>query len=76
MSGNGTQMQIDVSAVITRVKTTQEARALPAGAIVGDMHGGVTFTDAVAHELEKRSHAGWRDIPASAGRWTVIILNR
>lgn len=71
-------MQIDLSVIITNVKTADDARALPAGTVVGDTHGGVTFSDAVASELEKRSHTGWCDVfsPADQARWTVILLNR
>jgi hypothetical protein len=78
MSGSGAGMQIDLSVIITNVKTADDARALPAGTVVGDTHGGVTFSDAVASELEKRSHTGWCDVfsPADQARWTVILLNR
>lgn len=78
MSGSSARLQIDTSVIVTRVQNIAEARSLPAGTVVGDMHGGVTFSDAVARELERRSHVGWCD--ASAGstekRWTVIVLNR
>jgi hypothetical protein len=78
MSGSSARMQVDVSAVVTRVQSISEARSLPAGTVVGDMHGGVTFSDPVARELEKRSLYGWLD--ASSGttdkHWTVIVLNR
>jgi hypothetical protein len=51
-------------------------RSLPPGAIVGDMHGGLTFPDDIAAALEARSIAGWHDIePAPGERWTVIVLN-
>ncbi len=89
MSGSGTRTQVDLSSVVTRVQTIAEARSLPAGTVVGDMHGGVTFSDAVAKELERRSYCGWLDIsnpapnpPAASGsgtndrRWTVIVINR
>jgi hypothetical protein len=64
--------------VITTVRTVEEARALPAGSLVGDDHGGVTFSDAVACVLEQRSACGWTDIelPNADDRWTVIYLNR
>jgi len=64
--------------VITAVRSVEEARSLPAGSLVGDSHGGVTFSDAVASVLERRSVCGWRDIapPNSAAPWTVIYLNR
>jgi hypothetical protein len=78
ISGSGTAMQIDLSVVVTSVKTTEEARGLPCGTVVGDTHGGVTFSDAVALELEKRSRVGWCDVFSGQdqNRWTVIILNR
>ncbi len=80
MSSNVARMQLDLSSVVTRVHTIAEARLLPAGTIVGDTHGGVTFSDAVAMELERRSHEGWCDLPlhqdATQKRWTVILLNR
>jgi hypothetical protein len=73
----GTVRQIDLSSVVTKVKTPAEARALPVGSVVGDAHGGVTFSDAVAVELEKRSREGWCE---AMGRdntpWTVIVLSR
>lgn len=70
--------------VITALCSVEEARALPAGSLVGDARGGVTFSDAVANVLEQRSYCGWRDIPeanatnweANATNWTVIYLNR
>ena len=78
MSGSSARMQVDVSAVVTRVQSISEARSLPAGTVVGDTHGGVTFSDPVAKELERRSHHGWCDAAAAANdkRWTVIVLNR
>lgn len=77
MSGNGTGRAVDTTAIVTQVKTVQEARKLPVGSIVGDRHGGVTFTDAVAAELEKRSWSGWYDLTGTNDcRWTVIIVNR
>lgn len=73
----GTRRQIDLSSVVTKVQTRAEARALPVGTVVGDAHGGVTFSDAVAAELERRSREGWCE---AMGRdntpWTVIVLNR
>lgn len=73
-------MQLDFSTVVTRVQSVAEARSLPAGTVVGDNHGGLTFSDAVAKELERRSHEGWRDlthhIESTQKRWTVIVLNR
>jgi hypothetical protein len=66
MSGSGTRAQVDLSSVVTRVQTIAEARSLPAGTVVGDMHGGVTFSDAVAKELERRSQCGWLDVTCPA----------
>lgn len=63
--------------VITAVRNVEEARSLPAGSLVGDFHGGVTFTDAVAHILEQRSSFGWCDVKDHGkSGWTVIYLNR
>jgi hypothetical protein len=76
MSGDGAARALDLSVIITQVKTVQDARKLPVGTVVGDKHGGVTFSDVVAAELEKRSHSGWNDIAATNDRWTVIFLNR
>ena len=68
---------IDTSRIIGRVNGVKEARALPPGSVVGDMHGGLTFTDAVAAALERRSLSGWQEIQAPAGQsWTVIMVNR
>ena len=68
---------LDVSTVITRVSTIEDARALPQGALIGDQHGGLTFSDAIAYVLEKRSCQGWMEIEGPDGnRWTVIRLNR
>ncbi len=78
ISGNATGMQLDLSAVVTRVQNIAEARLLPPGTVVGDMHGGVTFSDAVASELDRRSHCGWCDVSSGTNerRWTVILINR
>jgi crotonobetainyl-CoA:carnitine CoA-transferase CaiB-like acyl-CoA transferase len=68
---------IDPVSIITRVTSTKEARALPAGTMVGDQHGGLTFTDAVAAALESRSMSGWQETHGPSGEiWTVIVLNR
>ena len=67
----------DMSIVVKQVRTIEEARALPCGSIVGDIHGGLTFNDAVASALEARSLSGWRELePAPGDRWTIIILDR
>jgi hypothetical protein len=68
---------IDTSVIITKLASVKEAKALPAGSVVGDLHGGLTFTDAVAAALEARSAGGWAEIQTPAGQiWTIIILNR
>ena len=68
---------LDVSAVIAKITNVREARALPPGSVVGDRHGGLTFTDAVAAALESRSTGGWHETPGPEGEiWTVIVLNR
>ena len=68
---------LDTAAVVAKVSSVREARALPAGSVVGDRHGGLSFSDAVAAALETRSQGGWRETPAPGGEiWTVIILDR
>ena len=68
---------IDTSVIITKLASVKEAKSLPAGSVVGDLHGGLTFTDAVAAALEARSAGGWQEIQTPAGQiWTVIVLNR
>jgi hypothetical protein len=68
---------IDTGCIITKVGSVKEARALPPGSIVGDLHGGLTFTDAVAAALEARSTGGWQEMQVPSGEiWTTIILNR
>jgi len=62
--------------IITAVCSPSEARALPRGVVVGDAHGGVTFSDAVAEILERRSICGWREVELDQISWTVIELNR
>ena len=62
--------------IIRIVSTPAEARALPPGAVVGDLHGGVTFSDAIAEILERRSVHGWREVAIEQASWTVIHLNR
>jgi len=65
-----------MSNVVTEVVSVEAARALPRGSVVGDAHGGLTFSDAVAYALEARSHRGWQEIESSPGTyWTVIELN-
>ena len=68
---------LNMSNVINAVANVEDARALPTGAVVGDAHGGLTFTDVVASALEARSLGGWQEIEASPGdRWTIIVLDR
>ncbi len=72
------RLHFDHKAVVTAVHSVEEARALPCGSVVGDLRGGVTFSDAVARVLEQRSACGWTDVEANEAsqRWTVIYLNR
>jgi crotonobetainyl-CoA:carnitine CoA-transferase CaiB-like acyl-CoA transferase len=72
----GFAMCVDSSSIVTKVAGISEARALPCGAIVGDLHGGLTFTDAVAAALEARSLSGWQEIQTAGKTWTIIVLNR
>jgi hypothetical protein len=62
--------------IITSVPTIQAARSLPTGSIVGDMYGGLTFSDAVAAVLESRSVDLWREAPIEGQSWTIIVLHR
>jgi crotonobetainyl-CoA:carnitine CoA-transferase CaiB-like acyl-CoA transferase len=66
---------LDTSSFVTKLASVKDARELPVGAIVGDLHGGLTFTDAVAAALEARSHGGWQEIQISSETWTIIVLN-
>lgn len=76
--GHAFALGLDMSSVITRIETAEQARALPAGSVVGDTCGGVTFSDAIAAVLESRSVRGWYEVEPAPGedRWTVIVLNR
>jgi hypothetical protein len=70
-------LSLDVSCIVQTVTSVREARALPRGAIIGDIHGGLTFTDAVASALERRSAGGWQEYKCGDGStWTIIVLNR
>jgi len=70
-------LAIDIESVVTKLSTVKDAHELPPGSVVGDLHGGLTFTDAVAAALEARSGGGWQEIQTSSGDiWTIIILNR
>jgi hypothetical protein len=81
-SSAGTQpafrLGVDMTSIVNRVSSPAEARELPRGAVVGDLHGGLTFSDTVAIALESRSRFGWQEIELTPGgeRWTVIVLDR
>ena len=67
---------LDTSSIITTVESIKQARALPGGSVVGDLHGGLTFSDAVAAALESRSRNGWQEVECSSGEtWTIIALD-
>jgi hypothetical protein len=69
-------LKLDASSFVTRCANAEEARTLVPGCIVGDRHGGLTFTDEVAAIFESRSLGGWQEIEAAPGdRWTIILLN-
>jgi hypothetical protein len=68
---------VDTSTIIRKVVSAKEARVLPLGSVVGDLHGGLTFTDAVAAVLETRSYGGWQEMQTPSGEtWTIIVVNR
>ncbi len=74
---SGTALAVDLASIVTRIESTAEVELLPSGAIIGDLHGGLTFTDAVAAALECRSLGGWQEVRSSEGKiWTIIVLNR
>jgi hypothetical protein len=67
---------LDPAIIISSVASVGEARALPKGSLVGDLDGGLTFSDAVAAELEARSMEGWREVHCTGGQiWTVIQVD-
>jgi hypothetical protein len=69
-------VRMDVTSIVTTCTTAVDARSLAPGSIVGDTHGGLTFTDEVAAVLESRSLGGWPEIEMPSGdRWTIILLN-
>jgi hypothetical protein len=75
--GSALAPSLDVASIVQKVCSVKEARALPRGAVVGDLHGGLTFSDAVATALEARSAGGWQELKTTLGEtWTVIVLNR
>jgi hypothetical protein len=68
---------VDTSHIITQLASVKEARALPCGAVVGDLQGGLTFSDAVAAALEARSLGGWREVHTPACEtWTIIVMDK
>jgi hypothetical protein len=70
-------MRVDTTAIVTKISNVKEARALPAGTVAGDRHGGLTFSDAIAAALESRSMSGWQEVRIAEGEvWTIIVLNR
>jgi hypothetical protein len=69
-------MAVDLSQIVSELSSVKAARDLPVGSIVGDLHGGLTFTDAIAAALESRSTTGWREVRTSdCETWTIIILD-
>ncbi len=75
--GSACALTLDPASIIQKVVSVKEARTLPRGSVVGDLHGGLTFTDAIATALEARSAGGWQEWKTSLGEiWTVIVLNR
>jgi hypothetical protein len=58
-------VQLDATSFVTKCATAEEARNLTPGSIVGDRHGGLTFSDEVAAVFESRSLGGWREIEAA-----------
>jgi crotonobetainyl-CoA:carnitine CoA-transferase CaiB-like acyl-CoA transferase len=68
---------VDTESIVRCVASPNEARVLPTGTIVGDLHGGLTFSDAVALALEARSTGGWQELQIPSGEiWTIIVLDR
>lgn len=75
--GSAFAVTADTSVIMQNVSCVKEARALPVGTVVGDLHGGLTFSDAVAAALEARSVGGWREVRTPSGEtWTIIVLDR
>src|SRR5262249_10529287 len=62
--------------LITTIENIEAARALPKGSVVGDLYGGLTFSDDVAAVLEARSPGGWQEVEIDGESWTVISLDR
>jgi hypothetical protein len=77
MNSWGAGLAIDFASVITKIESEEEVQLLPLGSVIGDLHGGLTFTDAVAAALEGRSLGGWQELRSPGGEiWTIIVLNR
>ncbi|MBV9507799.1 MAG: hypothetical protein JO323_22645 [Acidobacteriia bacterium] len=73
----GAAPSFDPNVIVRTVRSAEEARSLPSGSIIGDLYGGLTFTDAVSAALEARSICGWREFRTLSGDiWTIIILDR
>ena len=71
-------MGLDLTAVVTSIQSTEEARSLPRGSVVGDRCGDLSFSDAIAAVLESRSTSGWLEIEDEPDMepWTLIIVER
>jgi hypothetical protein len=75
-SNAGLARVLDTASIITSLTSPREAIMLPPGAVVGDTHGGLTFTDAVSAVLEARSLGGWQEVEPQPGQlWTIIVLS-
>jgi hypothetical protein len=67
---------VDTASIINRLSGPKEAAQLPCGSIVGDRHGGLSFSDDVAAVLEARSTTGWKEIQTTFREvWTLIVLD-
>ena len=73
----GAAAAIDPAAIVTQIPGLNEANTLPSGSVVGDLHGGLTFSDSIAAVLEHRSNSGWKEVQMNDGQiWTIIVLDR
>jgi len=70
------QLRKTLAPILRNVPSVETARTLPIGSVVGDHHGGVTFTDPVATILESVAYYGWEEIEIDAERWAVIVVDR
>ncbi len=61
--------------IVMTLTQASDVKSLPKGTVVGDVHGGRSFSDNVAVALERRSHCGWRDCMEEGQRWTLIELD-